>query len=47
MTVDYATTNATAVADYDYTADSGTLTFNPGETTNTVDITLDDNDTQE
>jgi hypothetical protein len=34
VTVGYATSNGTAVAGRDYTATSGTLTFNPGETSN-------------
>ena len=32
VTVDWATSNGTAVADSDYTASSGTATFNPGDT---------------
>jgi Domain of unknown function (DUF4082)/Bacterial Ig-like domain/Calx-beta domain len=37
-TVSYATTNVTAVAGSDYTAKSGTVTFNPGTTTQTIVI---------
>ena len=47
VTVDYATTNATASAGSDYTAASGTFTFAPGVTTNTVTLTLADDATQE
>jgi hypothetical protein len=37
VTVNYATADGTAtVADHDYQAQSGTLTFNPGETTKTI-----------
>ena len=36
VTVDYATADGTAVAGVDYTAASGTLTFAPGETSQTV-----------
>ena len=37
VTVDYATSNGTATtADSDYVADSGVLTFNPGDLTKTV-----------
>ncbi|WP_100630289.1 MBG domain-containing protein [Algoriphagus formosus] len=39
-TVDYATSNGTAIAGSDYTATSGTLTFAEGETSKTVDITV-------
>jgi hypothetical protein len=38
VTVDYSTANGTATAGADYTAVSGTLTFNPGETTKTIDV---------
>ena len=50
VTVGYATSNATATAGADYTATSGTLTFNPGDVTKTVSVPiLDDavNDGQE
>ena len=40
ITVDYATSDITAVAGMDYTAASGTLTFTPGETSKTITITL-------
>ena len=48
VTVDYATANGTATAGNDYTAKSGTLTFNSGETSKTVQVsiiedTVDDN----
>src|SRR6266542_316231 len=39
-TVNYATANNSAVAPGDYTATSGTLTFNPGETSKTVTVTV-------
>ena len=38
VTVDYATSNGTASAGQDYTATSGTLTFNPGDTAKTVSV---------
>ena len=50
VTVDYATADGTATAGADYTATSATLTFDPGETAKTVDVTvLDDahDDTEE
>ena len=50
VTVAYATADGTATAGADYTSTSGTLTFDPGETTKTVDVpVLDDahNDTGE
>ncbi len=43
VTVDYATSDATATAGADYTATSGALTFAPGETAKTVSVpVLDD-----
>ena len=50
VTVDYATADGTATAGADYTAASDTLTFDPGETEKTVNVTvLDDvhDDTEE
>ena len=38
VTVNYATADGTAVAPGDYTAGSGTLTFNPGVTTQTITV---------
>jgi hypothetical protein len=40
ITVNYATSNGNATAGSDYTAASGTLTFNPGNTTKTFNITI-------
>ena len=40
VTVDYATSDGTAQAGSDYTAASGTLTFNPGDTSQTVQVTV-------
>ncbi|OVE82582.1 hypothetical protein BVY04_00655 [bacterium M21] len=40
VTVDYATADGTALAGTDYTADSGTLTFSPGELSKSVAITV-------
>lgn len=43
ITVKYATGNGTALAGGDYTADSGTITFAPGETSRTILVqTADD-----
>ena len=44
VTVGYNTTNGTATAGADYTAGSGTLTFAPGVTTQTVTVNIS-NDT--
>ena len=40
VTLNYATANGTAAAGSDYTSTSGTLTFNPGVTTQNVTITV-------
>ena len=40
VTVDYATANVTATAGTDYTSASGSLTFNAGDTSKTVAITI-------
>ncbi|MDX2374279.1 VCBS domain-containing protein [Psychrobacter sp. PP-21] len=42
VTVDYATSNGTATAGADYGANSGTLTFAPGEVTKTVTVAITD-----
>ncbi|HET9711103.1 MAG TPA: Calx-beta domain-containing protein, partial [Pyrinomonadaceae bacterium] len=42
LTVDFATTDGTAIAGQDYTATSGTLTFNGGETSKTFQIPITD-----
>jgi Calx-beta domain len=42
ITVDYTTLDGTAVAGSDYTATQGKITFNPGETTQTVTATIID-----
>lgn len=40
VTVHYATANGTAVATQDYAATSGTLTFQPGETSRTISVSI-------
>src|SRR5262249_32590334 len=40
VTVSYATTDGTALAGVDYVAASGTLTFAPGETEQTIKVTV-------
>lgn len=40
VTVDYATANGTALAGVNYTATSGTLTFNPGTTTQSIIVPI-------
>ena len=48
VTVDYATNDGTATtADGDYAVASGTVTFNPGQTAKTVDVTVNGDDTTE
>ena len=42
VTVDYATAGGTATAGEDYTAKSGTLTFNAGDTTKTIQVPITD-----
>jgi subtilisin family serine protease len=42
VTVNYATSNGNATAGSDYTAASGMLTFNPGQTSKTFNITIVD-----
>ncbi|MEM7113154.1 MAG: Calx-beta domain-containing protein, partial [Chloroflexota bacterium] len=42
VTVDYATFDGTALVDNDYVATSGTLTFNPGETSKTINVNIID-----
>ena len=47
VTVDYATSDGTADASDDYTAKSGTLTFDAGETSKTVSVSITDDETDE
>lgn len=47
LSVDYATTDGTAIAGQDYTSASGTLTFTSGETTRTIQIPIADDATTE
>ena len=47
ITVDYATSDGTAHAPADYTATSGTLTFNPAEVTKSFQVPVIDNAVQE
>lgn len=47
LTFNYATADQTAVAGTDYTAGSGTITFNPGETTKKISVVINgDNDVE-
>ena len=47
LTVDFATTNGTAIAGEDYTSTSGTLTFGAGETSKTIQVPITDDSTTE
>ena len=47
ITVAFATADGTAIAGTDYTATSGTITFNPGETTKSVSVALIGDSTDE
>ena len=47
VTVDYATSNGTAVAGSDYTSASGTLTFAAGDTTKTVTVSTTEDELDE
>ena len=47
ITVDYATSDGTATAGEDYTAASGTVTFSPGDITETVSVSITDDDIDE
>ncbi len=47
VTVDFATTDGTALAGEDYTATTGTLTFDPGETQKTITVPILDDDIRE
>ena len=47
LTVDYATTDGTAIAGQDYTAASGTLTFANGETSKNIQIPITNDATTE
>jgi len=47
VTVNYATSNGSAVAPGDYTPSSGTLTFNPSETSKSFTVTIIDDTAQE
>jgi chitinase len=40
VTVDYATSAGTAATGTDYTTTTGTLTFNPGDTSKTIDVPI-------
>jgi len=47
VTVNYATSDGTAEADKDYTAASGTLTFDPGSTSQTFSVAIIDDEQDE
>jgi Ca2+-binding RTX toxin-like protein len=42
VTVNFTTANSSAVAPGDYVSNSGSLTFNPGETTKSIIVTIND-----
>ena len=47
LSVDFSTTDGTAIAGQDYTSMSGTLTFGPGETSKTIQIPIANDATAE
>ena len=47
VTVDYATADGTATAGSDYTSTSGTLTFDAGTTSQTISVSIADDETDE
>jgi hypothetical protein len=47
VTVNYATANGTATAGSDYVAQTGTLTFTPGQTSRTTNVTVNGDTTVE
>ena len=47
VSVNYATADGTAIAGSDYTLGSGTITFSPGQTTQTITITIINDSTAE
>ena len=47
ITVSYSTANGAALANSDYTSTSGTLTFQPGETSRTISISIKGDRTRE
>jgi hypothetical protein len=47
VTVNFATADASATAGSDYQAANGSLTFNPGETTKTIAVTINGDTTNE
>jgi len=47
ITVDYTTNDGTATAGSDYDTAAGTVTFDPGDTTKPVDVTIDGDTTNE
>lgn len=47
VTVHYATSNGTATAGSDYTATSGTITFSPGDTSETINVPISNDSSEE